>query len=47
MVLKHVNLGLTAPQLRRLEKLAAKLSLDRTNTIRYCIARVAEMEGLK
>ncbi len=47
MVLKHINLGLTAPQLRRLEKLAAKLNLDRSNTIRYCIAKAAELEGIK
>ncbi len=47
MVLKYVNLGLTAAQLRRLEKLAQKLGLDRTNTIRYCIARTAELEHIK
>ena len=47
MVLKHVNLGLTAAQLRKLDKLAQKLSLDRSNTIRYCIARVAELEQIK
>lgn len=47
MVLKHINLGLTAAQLRKLEKIAAKLNLDRTNAIRYCISRTAEVEGIK
>jgi len=47
MVLKHLNLGLTAAQLRRLDKLAQKLGLDRTNTIRYCISKAAELEGIK
>lgn len=47
MVLKHINLGLTAGQLRRLDKLAQKLGLDRTNTIRYCIAKASELEGIK
>lgn len=47
MVLKRINLGLTAAQLRRLDKLAAKLGLDRTNTLRYCIAKAAELEEIK
>ena len=47
MILKHINLGLTAAQLRKLDKIAAKLNLDRTNAIRYCISRTAESEGLK
>lgn len=47
MVIKHINLGLTAEQLRKLEKIAAKLNLDRSNAIRYCISRTAEAEGIK
>lgn len=47
MVIKHINLGLTAAQLRRLDKLAQKLGLDRSNTIRFAIARAAELEHIK
>jgi hypothetical protein len=47
MVLKRIHLGLTAAQLRKLDKLAAKLGLDRTNAIRYCIARVSDLEGTR
>ena len=47
MVVKNINLALTASVLRKLEKLQAKLELDRSSTIRYCIARVAEQEGIK
>lgn len=47
MVLHRLHLGLTAAQLRKLDKLAAKLNLDRTNTLRYCLARTAEIENIK
>jgi hypothetical protein len=47
MVIKRINLGLTAAQLRKLDKIAAQLNLDRTNTIRYCIARSAEALKIK
>ena len=46
MVLKRLHVGLTASQVKQLEKLAAKLGLDKTSTIRYCVARIAEMEGV-
>ncbi|HLH35987.1 MAG TPA: hypothetical protein VKX41_15045 [Alloacidobacterium sp.] len=46
MALKRVPLNLTPAQLRRLDKLAEKLGLDRTNTLRYCLSRVADMEGI-
>jgi predicted transcriptional regulator len=46
MALKRVHIGFTAPQFKMLEKLAAKLGLDKTNTIRYCVARVAEQEAI-
>lgn len=44
MAVKKVNIGLHPAQFKLLEKLAAKLGLDKTNTIRYCINRVAEQE---
>lgn len=47
MILTRIHLGLTAAQLRRLDKLAEKLQLDRTNTLRYCIAKTAELEQVK
>lgn len=47
MVLRRIHVGLTAIQLRKLDKLAAKLNLDRTNTLRYCLARTAEAENVK
>ena len=46
MALRKVNVGLNAPQFKVLEKLAAKLGLDKTNTIRYCISRIAEQEAI-
>lgn len=45
MALKRIQVGLSPAQLRILEKLSTKLGLDKTNTIRYCVARVAELEG--
>ncbi|HKE23428.1 MAG TPA: hypothetical protein VKB88_13770 [Bryobacteraceae bacterium] len=47
MIYRHLNIGLTAAQLRLLDKLAKKLHLDRTNALRYCIVRTAELEKLK
>ena len=47
MILKNINLGLTAAQLRKLEKLARKLDMNRSDAIRYCITRTAEAEGVK
>lgn len=47
MLVKNINLGLTAADVRRLDKLAKKLGLDRTNTIRYAIAKAAELENIK
>lgn len=47
MAFKHINLGLTPAQLRLIDKIAAKLNLDRSSAIRYCIARTAETEGIK
>ena len=46
MALKRLQLGLSTAQVRLLEKLSAKLGLDKTNTLRYCLNRVAELEGL-
>jgi antitoxin component of RelBE/YafQ-DinJ toxin-antitoxin module len=37
---------LSAAQMKMLEKLAAKLGLDKTSAVRYCITRIAEQEGL-
>lgn len=47
MALIRIHVGLTPAQLRRLDRLAAKLALDRTSALRYCIARVAESEKVK
>jgi hypothetical protein len=46
MSLKKFHVGLSAAQMKVLEKLAAKLGLDKTSTVRYCIARIAEQEGI-
>lgn len=46
MAVKRIHIGLSPAQLRTLEKLSAKLGLDTTNTIRYCIARIAEQENV-
>jgi len=47
MILKNINLGLTAEQMRKLDKLARKLDMNRSDAIRYCIMRTAELEGIK
>jgi len=44
MALTRVHIGLTAAQLKALDKFAQKLGLDRTNAIRYCISRTLEAE---
>jgi antitoxin component of RelBE/YafQ-DinJ toxin-antitoxin module len=46
MALKKFHVGLSAAQMKMLEKLAAKLGLDKTSAVRYCITRIAEQEGL-
>jgi len=46
MALTRLQLGLSAAHLRQLDRLSVKLGLDRTNTLRYCISRVSELEGL-
>ena len=46
MALKRMHVGLTVAQVKVLEKLAMKLGLDKTSTIRYCVARIAEQEGI-
>lgn len=46
MTLARIHLSLTPAQLRRLDKLAEKLGLDRSNALRYCIARTSEAEGI-
>jgi hypothetical protein len=46
MAIKRIHIGLTPAQLRILEKLNGKLGLDTTNTIRYCVTRIAEQEGV-
>jgi hypothetical protein len=43
---KRINLVLTAGMARNLDKLGAKIGIDRTNTMRYCIARTLEVEGI-
>lgn len=46
MAIKRIHIGLTPAQLKILEKLNARLGLDTTNTIRYCVWRIAEQEGV-
>ena len=44
MALKRIHVALSAAQIKNLDKLAAKIGLDRTNAVRYCIARITEVE---
>jgi hypothetical protein len=44
---KRVPLNLPLPLLKVLDTLADKYAMDRNNTIRWCISRVAELEGIK
>ena len=44
MGLTRINLGLPAPMLKDLDKLATKYGFDRTNAIRYCIRTACDFE---
>jgi predicted DNA-binding protein len=44
--LKQTAIRLSPANLKMLDKLSAKLGLDRTNVIRLAIARLAESEGV-
>jgi hypothetical protein len=46
MAIQRIHIGLTPGQLKALDKLAGKLGLDRTNTLRYCLMRALEAEGI-
>ena len=46
MTMQRLHLGIAAAQLKNLDKLAKKLGLDRTNAIRYAMARTLEAEGI-
>lgn len=46
MTLKRYNIGFHPQQQKLLQRLSAKWGLDITNTLRHCVARVAEQEGL-
>lgn len=46
MATKRIQVGLSTAHQKLLDKLAVKLGLDWTNTLRYCLNRVAEIEGL-
>jgi hypothetical protein len=46
MAIKRIHIGVSPAQLRILEKLSTKLGLDITNTIRYCVSRIAEQENI-
>jgi hypothetical protein len=46
MALRKYYVGLNTPLEKTLKKLEVKLGLDRSNTIRYCISRVAEWENI-
>lgn len=47
MLWKRVPLNLPPYLLRVLDKLADKYGMDRNNTIRMCISKVAAEEGIK
>lgn len=44
MALTRIHVGLSPAQIKNLDKLANKLGLNRSNTIRYCISRMLETE---
>lgn len=44
MALIRIHVGFTPAQLKALDKFAVELALDRSNAIRYCIARTIEAE---
>jgi hypothetical protein len=46
MAIKRIHIGVSPAQLKILEKLSIKLGLDITNTIRYCVSRIAEQENI-
>jgi hypothetical protein len=46
MTMRKFHVGLSTAQAKVLEKLSAKLGLDKSNTIRYCISRIAEQENI-
>ena len=46
MALKRMHLGFSPAQFKILGNLSDKLGLDKTNTLRYCVARIAEQEGV-
>ena len=43
---KQITLRLSTVQKAQLAKLAQKLQIDRSNVIRFAIARLAEQEGI-
>lgn len=45
MTHERINLALTPAMLRQLDQLAKRIGLDRTNAIRYCIARTYDAES--
>jgi len=44
MASRRINFAMAPAMLKNLDKLALKIGLDRTNAIRYCIARTCEIE---
>jgi hypothetical protein len=46
MAIKRIHIGVSPAQLKVLEKLSTKLGLDITNTIRYCVSRIADQETI-
>lgn len=46
MTSKQVRFSLPLSHFKLLKLLANKLWLDKTNTVRYCITRIAEQEGV-
>jgi len=47
MALIRIHVGFTPSQLKALDKHAAELALDRSNFIRYCVARTIKEEAKK
>lgn len=46
IIVKNVNLGLTAILLRKARKLAEKKDMTLTGAIRYCINEICRQEGI-
>jgi antitoxin component of RelBE/YafQ-DinJ toxin-antitoxin module len=46
MAMQPIQIRLSPKMMRTIQKLSAKLGLDRTNVIRLALAQLAEREGI-